>query len=282
MAAALGSTVASEGQTFDRLAYRLLSGIRRWVSRDFSADELYYLEVFARLASDSDVFTLNYDVTIEEACLRAGVACTTGFAQTDCPYPFPPHRIQRGIWHSILFDPDSHLLRLGKLHGSIRWYLTRSATSAASITDLLPDALTQTISKDADSLQKLSTWHDRRPSPILFGGTGKLPAFEPYLTLYRRFVECVESADVLAVIGCRWQVEPIVSEAIGNAARRQSDPLRVLEVTAGDGEDSPQLLRGGARDAVLSGRLKKAVLALAESRAQMLRITSQLPASLIG
>jgi hypothetical protein len=272
MAVAQGMWGESEGLAFERLWHRMLTGMRTWVSKEFVADDLDYLVDFVRAVQGCDVFSLNYDVTIEEACRRAGVSCTTGFEKVEMAYPFPPHRITRGRWNHRLLDSSGKTVTLGKLHGSINWYRTRLRNQPVALTELDSQDVSESVIRDAESLHRYGTWMAEQPSPILFAGTGKLPACEPFLSLYRRFLESVAAADVLVVIGCRWQVEPIVRDAITSEVRRQPNPLRLLHVTGGSGDDTGDTLYGGARDAVLSGRLSRATQDLIGQSVQMRRI----------
>jgi hypothetical protein len=279
MAAEQGGFVASEGLIFDRLIQRIISGVRHWVHREFSPDDLRYLSRLAELARGCDVFTLNYDSTIERASAIVTVPITTGFVQTKCHYPFPPHRIYRGLWSAESIESNESALRLSKLHGSIHWFVFQSAEIEPHISEVWLESLTADQAKDIESIHDYRTWRGQRPSPILFAGTGKLPAHEPYLTLYRRLINCVQSADVLVTIGCRWQVEPIVGDVIKAAVMRQPDPLPVLEVTNGNEADTPQCLYGGARDAILSGRLEHATQELVAQRAKMRKFQETIQAT---
>lgn len=56
-----------------------------------------------------DVFTLNYDTLIEDACRRASVICTTGFDRL-------------GRWEPDLLGSPGAQIRLHKLHGSLSWH----------------------------------------------------------------------------------------------------------------------------------------------------------------
>jgi hypothetical protein len=71
IAAAAGAFCVSAGVVYDRLYNRIVLSVREWLRKDYAASDLDYLEELANLARGSDVFTLNYDLAVEEAYARA-------------------------------------------------------------------------------------------------------------------------------------------------------------------------------------------------------------------
>jgi SIR2-like domain len=55
------------------------------------------------------VFTLNYDLCVEDACRDAGIELVTGFSHSE------------GKWSPSLFQGPSSGINLYKLHGSLNW-----------------------------------------------------------------------------------------------------------------------------------------------------------------
>jgi len=78
-------------------------------------------------------------------------------------------------------------------------------------------------------------------------------------TRSRDRIQAVRVADVLVIIGCRWQFEPLIADAIKSTIMRPRNPVRRIEVTAGGNESFPTLLTGGARAGILSGQMAKAI-----------------------
>jgi hypothetical protein len=275
-----GNSVLSESEVMDRLSFRIRSGIRRWVQRDFSDNDLDYLSALATEARGRQVFTLNYDVSLEAAAQRVAVPVSTGFVYARHPYPFPPHEIVTGKWVADSFQAVADDgLRLYKLHGSIDWFVERAREKGSELFSARQQDLTASQFQDLNGLDLVRTVTEDGPTPLLFAATGKLPSYEPFLTLYKSFIESLAITDVLVIIGCQWHTEPVISDTIGNAVGRRSVPMRLIEVTGGSsGEtDSETRLLGGARDAILTGRLSAAIRDACESVRHMRKFYASVP-----
>jgi hypothetical protein len=73
-------------------------------------ESLKYLERLRDFIPDGGrlpVFTLNYDLTVEDACRNAEIRVTTGF---------------RGDWCPSLFQGTDEGINLYKMHGSLSWF----------------------------------------------------------------------------------------------------------------------------------------------------------------
>jgi hypothetical protein len=274
-----GGMTPSESEVMDRLSYRIRSGVRRWVHREFENGDLDYLAELATLARGRQVFTLNYDLALETAAEAAGVSISTGFTYQTQPYPFPPHQIVRGVWNPNSFDSVAATgVRLYKLHGSIDWYADRTSAGSSRVFSARRADLTPQQLDDLDGSESLRQVSEHGPDPMLFAATGKLPSYEPFLTLYQRFVSAINDLDILVIIGCQWQSEPVVADTIAAAVQRRNHPLRLIEVTFGpeaEAESESRLLRG-ARDEILSGRLTTAIARASEAASHMRRMTSMI------
>ena len=77
----------------------------------------------------TNVFTLNYDLTVENACRAAGIRCWTGFAaNNDEPVAY-------STWERRLLTQRG--LRLHKLHGSVNWGIRVEKPTDDEPTDLI-------------------------------------------------------------------------------------------------------------------------------------------------
>ena len=253
-----GKLSLSEGLTYDRLYNRVLWSVRNWLRLDAQHRDLTYLAELARLARPNNVFTLNYDLSVEAACINAGIPFTTGFTPQKVRSPFPPGHLSQGQWDPKQFDEADHHVRLYKLHGSISWFHA-GAVPELELAEYPPEEWPRLYESGAQSKQKSAAWHDWDPPTMLFAGGTKLPGFEPYVTLYQRFLSLIRAAEVLVVIGCRWNFEPLLRDVIGREATKGSSPLALIHVTIGGDDQFPNVLTCGAKEAMSSGKLEKAI-----------------------
>lgn len=254
-----GKLSLSEGLTYDRLYNRVLWAVRNWLRLDAQDRDLTYLVELARLARPNNVFTLNYDLAVEAACINAGIPFTTGFTPQKVRSPFPPGHLSQGQWDPKQFDEADHHVRLYKLHGSISWFHAGAAPSELELAEYPTEEWPRLYKPDTLSKQKSATWNDWDPPTMLFAGGTKLPGFEPYVTLYQRFLSLIRTAEVLVVIGCRWHFEPLLRDVIGREATKGSSPLALIQVTFGGDDQFPNVLTCGAKEAISSGKLQKAI-----------------------
>ena len=250
-AAASGVWSQAEGLAFDRLWHRIRRGLRKWLARDFSADQVDYLAALARLIGPREVFTLNFDLAVECACLQAGIQFTTGFRERE--WTDLSGTRSKGFWAPAAFDEPS-TLRLHKLHGSIAWHVHRGKNG--EIVEYGRNQWPQMHDSEDEKVGELTAWtRQRAPSPVVFGNGAKLPQYEPFVTLYGRWLKAISEADVLVTIGWSRSFEPVLSDSIVHAVARKPMPLLIVDVTKSDADPGEFSCTHGARDALLSGAL---------------------------
>lgn len=138
-------------------------------------ESLKYLERLRDFIPDSGrlpVFTLNYDLTVEDACRNDGIPVTTGF---------------RGDWCPSLFQGTDTGINLYKMHGSLSWFakpltfkpwplIEKGPTDIPDCSDELPD--------------------------LVLGPGSKLQNDDPFATLYSEFHKALNQAKTCVVVGC--------------------------------------------------------------------------------
>lgn len=140
------------------------------------------------------VFTLNYDLCVEDACRSASIDLTTGF------------RKDTKRWDSSVFQSQNPGINLYKLHGSLSWVLDNNC----------PDR----------SLIETDTGHTDKEPELILGPGPKLQSDEPFLTLYYEFRKALQSTKLCVVIGYSF------GDAHINGALREANRLglRVIDV----------------------------------------------------
>jgi len=170
------------------------------------------------------VFTLNYDLCVEDACRAEGLRVITGF--------HPQHR----TWNPSLFDADGVGINLYKLHGSLNWRLNDGNQWLAE--DYPPQ------------------W-SKEPE-LLLGPGPKLEPDDPYASLHCEFRKVLTSAKVCVVIGFSFRDEPIMA-ALREANNRG---MRIIDVNPLGSQQSftnYQPLCEGAKCAFESGSILSAI-----------------------
>ena len=165
----------------------------------------YYRHIcdLAAIHEGIDVFSLNYDLALELACINSGTPYTDGFDPS---------------WNPALFEEkDRFLIRLHKIHGSLLWHRL-----------------------DDGSVEKVAVSPRRDPSVRHFSGSsltealvypaaaGKDVHTDPYATLVERFRGALRRASVLVVIGYSFRdahIKAVVTEALAD-----HQPLRLIVV----------------------------------------------------
>jgi hypothetical protein len=183
---ALSENLRVQAESAQRLAMdinlpicELLSACR--TSSKGKLEYLAHLRDFANEVGTLKVFTLNYDMTVEDACRAAGMSFTTGFDE-------------RG-WRPSLFESEA-MLNLYKLHGSLSWFRTED------------NSLVEVDPINCDQLPEL-----------VMGPGGKLQHDEPFVRLYFEFCQEIAQAESCVVIGCALQ-DDHVRNPICTAMRR--------------------------------------------------------------
>jgi hypothetical protein len=168
-------TGAGSGQSaFKELRRTVLDALQDVLTVDES--KVDYLAPIFRLARPAHIATLNYDLSVELAAQRAGVALDTGAAAW------------RGgndwAWQ------ESTDVRLLKLHGSMNWHLASTTPEGK-----LREATLQV----SDEPQGRLGYQDAHG--IVFGQRGKLQSEGPFLAMLREFDRILASTDRLVVVG---------------------------------------------------------------------------------
>lgn len=150
------------------------------------------------------IISLNYDLLIEQAAQKAGVALSTGANEWDAG-------------HRWTF-PDSHLPLL-KMHGSVNWRYSRP---------LFPTwQIPRTGIFEMDTAEEEAP-NGRVDSTLIFGSGNKLRPDEPWPALYAAFEDLLAQAETLVIIGYSFR-DYHVDRAIRRWAA-QSGTRRILNV----------------------------------------------------
>ena len=126
-----------------------------------------------------DVFTLNYDCCVEDACRAAKIGITTGFDPVT------------HLWRPSVFRSRRRGINLHKLHGSLRWFPERYGTT---LRELRPNDRKQLSPCPAVS---------HLPELVLGPGS-KVQDDDPYLTLFYRFTVAMRRARTCVVVGYKY------------------------------------------------------------------------------
>jgi hypothetical protein len=184
--------------------YRELERVMVARLRDLTAIDPGQVDYLAPLLHASKgplrVATLNYDRSLEEVALRAGVSVDRGIEAWSGAYDWR--------WNE---DADLQLL---KLHGSIDWQL-EDGRGAGGLrqTQVTVGARRSYVKNPAEVPDGSTTWF-RSPPAVVFGQRGKLRADGPFLAMLRAFEQFLAGADHLIVVGYSFRDEHINS-AIG-------------------------------------------------------------------
>jgi len=149
---------------------------RLLVSRKTKPRYLARLAGFIPQKGRLDVFILNYDCCVEDACRAAKIDITTGFDP------------DTHLWKPSVFRIRWRGLNLHKLHGSLRWFPERYGTT---LRELRP--------KDRKQLSPCPAV-SHLPELVL-GPASKVQDDDPFLTLFCRFTAAMRRARTCVVMG---------------------------------------------------------------------------------
>jgi hypothetical protein len=165
-----------DGETYRALADRIFSQLRSLVAT--TAKDVRYLGPLVAASQRPGgltIATLNYDLSIEQACEAGGIDCETGIEGWT--------RDRRWNW-------PSDAVRLLKLHGSIEW----------AWQEIWPDG--DTLSMRHKAVTKITNPREADGQPVVvFGQRGKLRAEGPFLSLLAEFEQQLAGARELIIIG---------------------------------------------------------------------------------
>jgi NAD-dependent SIR2 family protein deacetylase len=160
------------------------------------------------------IFTLNYDLCLEQALNDANIKFTTGF--------------EKGVWTpGVLANPRT--IRLFKLHGSLGWV---RHPERRIIYDAYDSAQSDEILVESPEIN-----HE-----IVFAIDNKLQATQPFLWLFQQCAEIVSRSSYIVCIGYSFR-DDHVNEIIGQAMA--SDPSKhLIFVSPSASEQTLEHVRG--------------------------------------
>ena len=168
------------GQYSERLP-RLESRLHQYIRTqcEVKREDVDYLRPIRHFLSDEmqlNIFTLNYDYTVELVCQELNIPYTDGFAT---------------YWRPEEFENSSAQVLLHKMHGSILWYQTSRP----------PLKLVKIPISDADPENIKFFSDDAVSTSVIYPALVKEQHVEPYATLVSNFRRALQEIDVLVVIG---------------------------------------------------------------------------------
>ncbi len=252
---------ASEGFIYDRLYNRVRHKLQNWLQVDSTKHDVSYLAKLADFAQSVDVFTLNYDLAVETACLQAGIPWTTGFRYNEVNDPLSRQTYLEGEWFPSEFDDPQYRVKLYKLHGSLSWYrnIFQHRNGDLQVNEYYSTRWDSIYNFDEATKQQYLDFINANPPTLLFAGSTKLPGFDPYVTLFAQFIEKISHAKILVIIGCQWHSEHLLSKLISHQARKLKEPLQIIWVTKSTTDNSYNHITCGAKQALESDIIQKAL-----------------------
>lgn len=225
--------IGGEGELFkaaaDAMILKLVEMV--WITEPQKIDYLIPLVEYAQ-KTNSTIATLNYDNAIELAGQIANVEIDTGFDTWSTSGDF------------TFEDKKTPLL---KLHGSIDWALSDGQRSKEKP---LPFQVIEKVDPNKD---KARGFHPA----VVFGGTNKLTAKGPSLSLIRSFEQQLSKANILTIIGYSFRDEH-VNEFITNWFN--GDVSRKIKIV----NPNPDALRNGFAEPMFDGPAKDRVQIIKE------------------
>ena len=195
-------------------------------SDTWAPDYMGCLKDFLPAQGRLKIFTLNYDLCVEDVGTRRGIDIVTGF------------RPNGGRWAPSRLDASTRGINLYKLHGSLNWTLNGNLAHPRLVENHPPN------------------W-DQEPE-LLLGPGSKLQHDEPFVTLYSNFHQALRWAKVCVVIGYSFRDNHIKVPLL-EASRRG---LMVIDVNPGNietGFERYKRLPLSAKEAFERGAIQNAV-----------------------
>jgi SIR2-like domain len=119
-----------------------------------------------------NLFTLNYDLIFEKVFNSQNAKpLNNGFSEND--------------WDTTSFDVQQTRINLFKIHGSLDWYLEKDDTHSLPNYEI--------------AFNKLQP--DERKPQLILGYESKLFSVDPFFTLLQKFIEKLDHANLVVVIG---------------------------------------------------------------------------------
>jgi len=198
-------------------------------------DYLYYLKAFLDLSRPLDIFTLNYDLSLEMAFKELKIRYTTGYNNIEG---------KSSVWDPSEFErKDSFDVRIFKLHGSLDWgtsfgYAPPSRNSEINQEDIICSAIRYMNSYPArikfDIFQPDIVKHPSCESglvSIMNFGTRKelLYASSQFNLLFNHFVKSLQNAKVCVIAGYSFRDDRI-NDAIMEAVITRKGQMHLIIV----------------------------------------------------
>jgi SIR2-like domain len=195
-----------------------------------------YDEIFRTLrkySEEMNVFTTNYDRSIEQYCADKKYDCVDGFRWND--------HLKRDLWTGEFFSENNSredILYLYKLHGSLNWKLhNKYGIEKTSMEQQLTDP---NYSEDILIYPTLST--------------KEVNEKDPYKTIFNRFKELMKSTELCIVIGFSFRDTHI--NRIFQDFLKKRKPLISISPTA-DNDIRTNLLRGTSIEEDIGNEIKQ-------------------------
>lgn len=149
----------------------------------------YLFDELFKIDNLIDVFTTNWDATVEYYCVQKGIKIKDGIEDI---------RFKRNQWRPSTLDDiprnvHEKMVRLHKLHGSISWYLDKEENIHWS---------------DSPGTTELTTW-GKVENLILYPLDEKSILREPFLELFLRFRSATMTPRFIIVVGYSFRDEHI-------------------------------------------------------------------------
>lgn len=224
---------------------KVYSLLRELFSVRYSVNYLYPLKRFIDISTTLDLFTLNYDLSLETAFNELDISYTTGFKQGK------KESFLR--WDSNEFDNTKFVTRIFKLHGSINWvqyfecqpppkrnaYTNDISSAARSYIDNYPPQI-----EFSPFPIKLVAPPNRSEGMvgIMNFGTRKelLYATSLFTVMFYHFLEALQSVKTCVIFGYSFRDERI-NKILEEAMVNRSGSLRLVIVDPNNGimEENP-------------------------------------------
>lgn len=221
-----------------KLARVIADPIRNTLSKCHQA--LYYepsyltrLEDFLPKNGRLDVYTTNYDLSVEDALSGQGIDFTTGFCR------------ETKEWFPSLFRACQQGINLHKMHGSLNWHHQNG--EMGSLYEVYPPV-----------------WNQGSRSELVLGPRLKLQHDEPFVTLYSKFHKTLRKSRVCVIIGCGLQDDHI-REPLKQATWKGVHVINVGPEVPPSGYENGwgfkngfyQTIQSKAKDALLNGEIQE-------------------------
>jgi hypothetical protein len=178
----------------------IYSRLNSWLTVDDSAKIAYLARLydFKAIAESLDIFSLNYDLCIEQAFNENAHTFVNGFTENG--------------WTPSEFQSSD--IRLFKMHSSLDW---------------VEDEVHGICSVSIPRHTYADDFEGQKPPLLIFGTDAKLTGKEPFLTLLHSFSSRLQDSDVLIIVGYGFQ-DDYINEIIEQRMNRNTR-LKIIVVS---------------------------------------------------